>query len=444
MAEPWFELAIIGDGAAGTLLAHALASFERPSDIVWIGRSERFGPGLAYGTEDPAHLLNVRAGQLSADPEKPSHFSRFACVPADAFAARRDYGRYLAGLVTRATRLRTDVTGLERRSDGFILQLGERHQLAARRVALALGLARPSGRLLRDVPPRFVHADPWAPLPPLAAEAPVLLLGTGLTMADVLLSLRARGHRGPVVAVSRRGLLPHAHLETPPPPWSPGPFDAVSLRARVSAIRMEIARAELSGQDWRAAFDALRPHTTWLWRQLSAADRARFLRHVRRFWDVHRHRLPPPVAARLEEEQRSGALRVVAGQLVGWRLRSGDRLDALLRLRTGQEVSEEAALLIDCTGPELDLRRVAGLPRQLLRAGLAAPSDSGLGLAATGQGELRDSTGAPVRGLFALGALLAGELWETTAIPEIRAQAWGLARRLDDEARERKAPELQP
>ncbi|HWY24061.1 MAG TPA: hypothetical protein VNX47_04035, partial [Nevskia sp.] len=54
----------------------------------------------------------------------------------------------------------------------------------------------------------------------------------------------------------------------------------------------------------------------------------------------------------------------------------------------------------------------------------------GLGLLTDAQGALLDRDGQASTWLYTLGPARKGQLWETTAVPEIRVQAQALARRL--------------
>jgi uncharacterized NAD(P)/FAD-binding protein YdhS len=84
--------------------------------------------------------------------------------------------------------------------------------------------------------------------------------------------------------------------------------------------------------------------------------------------------------------------------------------------------------VVNCTGTEAGIRQHPLLAR-LEAAGFCAPGPLGLGVAADSSGRVLDRSGRPT-GMFTLGPLRRGELWETTAIPEIRTQAFGLAQQI--------------
>jgi uncharacterized NAD(P)/FAD-binding protein YdhS len=258
----------------------------------------------------------------------------------------------------------------------------------------------------------------------------VLLVGTGLTMVDTVLSLAERNHEGRIHALSRHGLLPHVHrpgvavgrsVEFPQP---------LRIRAILRALRRE-ARSAREVADWRGVVDALRPRTASLWRDLPEPERRRFLRHLRSFWDVHRHRMAPGVYETLEQLQRAGLLRVHAARVRSFRLMDGGWVEARVRPRgLAREVTFRVQHVINCTGPDASIARGHPLLRGLLEAGLVRADALGLGLATDADGALLDAEGRASGVLFTLGPLRRGDLWESTAIPEIRVQALALARRL--------------
>ena len=265
----------------------------------------------------------------------------------------------------------------------------------------------------------------------------MLLIGSGLTMIDVCLALLDQGFKGPIIALSRRGLLPHPHGAAAR--WEGLRLDAEDRRSLASlcgAMRREVRRAAAEGFDWRAVVDALRPHTQLLWQELAPADKQRFLRHLRSWWEIHRHRIAPSVAAQIEAARERGALRILSGRLEGIEP-AGDGLLATWRPR-GADTSRQlrAQRIINCSGPETDYERVGdSLVAQLVEAGLARPDPYRLGLHATDQGALIGGDGRPSRRLFGAGPIVRGALWEIVSVPEIRSQAEQVAIATLDAAR---------
>ena len=447
-------IAVIGAGFSGTMAALQLLSVlppERP--VLLCERGGSFARGLAYGTGNPAHLLNVRAANMSAFPDRPGHFEDWlargelsgkgpdagvAATPAGTFVARGHYGSYLTELLTGAVtgpvtgpggpRLRLvpdGVVDLEPRAGGFLLRTegGQAHGVAG--AVLAMGN-------LAAAAPRSRHSlDPWSPeqFGRLHPHAPVLVVGTGLTMLDAVASLRAHGFAGAILALSRRGLLPNAHAPTPTWPIPDlKPADFASLTRLLARIRAEVARAEAAGVPWHGVIDALRPLTDTIWRGLPPTERARFLRHLRPFWDVHRHRTAPPAAATIAREIERGALTVRAGRLLAVEDEAAQAV-VTLRLR-GARAPERLGVqaMIDATGFGHLAQNRDPLLRRLSERGLVRPGPFGLGLdAGTDYRALGGTAGEGAGPLWILGPLLRGVLWECTAVPDIRNEAADLA-----------------
>jgi uncharacterized NAD(P)/FAD-binding protein YdhS len=420
-----FDVAIIGAGASGTLTAVQFARLAGSSARgALIDAGARAARGLAYGTPYGAHLLNVPAARMSALPDDPEHFLRWlrardASAQPGTFAPRALYGDYLASLLaaedtyTRVARVGGTAIGLTR--DGvWTIHLHDGRTITARAVVLALGNLPPSDPLHLDgEPPAEYVRDPWAPGAAigLSHDAPVLLIGSGLTAIDVAVALRHEGHRGPITMLSRHGRLPQPHAPVTPRPLSALPSDFSSPRGALHWVRAQIA----AGEEWRAVIDSLRPHTVAIWRGWTLEQRATFLRHLKNLWDVHRHRAAPEVLGEVSAE-------VVRGRV--------------LAMREGMVVETSArtfnvARVINCTGPACDYARLdLPLVVQMRRAGWLVPDPLRLGIETADDGRLIGADGAPVDNLYTLGPLRRPALWESTAIPEIRQQAMELAKLL--------------
>jgi uncharacterized NAD(P)/FAD-binding protein YdhS len=446
---PGVDLALIGAGASGTLLAAELLRTARaPLRVLLLEGTGSFGRGPAYTTRELQHLLNVPAGRMSARPEDPEHFLRWLQaqdpgVKATDFVPRAHYAHYLDAVLGEARALASpgvtllqrhaEVRGLTWVDDGVRLHLSDGDPVLARRAVLALGnsppaaLAVPDGGLYTSA--RYV-ALPWenGGLEAVDARESVLLLGSGLTAVDVVLSLQARGHQGPVHALSRHGLLPQVHR----PGIAPHAFAprATTARGLLHELRAEVARVEATGGDWRSVVDALRPHTVSVWRALPEPEKRRFLRHLRSHWEVHRHRMAPQVGAAIADLLAGGQLRIHAAHVQSFAL-GEDGVRVTLRRRGEQGVQHlHVHRVLNCTGPASPLAQPADtLVGGLLADGLARPDPLRLGLE-TRDGALVDAQGHASSRLFAIGGIRRPELWESTAIPEIRTQAQALAQQL--------------
>ncbi|MBV8063407.1 MAG: FAD-dependent oxidoreductase [Nevskia sp.] len=449
-------VAIVGGGFSGCMVAvHLLQHAQPPLRVVLIDRADAPGRGVAYRDQPECHLLNVRAEAMSAFPDRPDHFldwlnSAYSpCHPVGTgeYLPRRIYGLYIESLLAEAQRnarrgvgleLRGgEVLGLRRSRDGVSLRLAGGGQLRADRVVLALGNPGPADPPLADPGfygnPRYL-GNAWSSpgLYSIRRDENLLLIGSGLTALDWLAALQGVGHHGHIHVVSRRGLLPQLHRAAAPRALS---FDPLQLppqvRPLLRRLRTEAAQAEAQGADWRAVIDALRPFTQPLWQRLPSAEQRRFLRHLRPYWEVHRHRAAPAIVESVYQLLGSGRLQLIAGRIESMQ-EQGGQVEVRLRLRDG---GATRTLLVqravNCTGPESSYRRL-GTPLlvSLRERGLIVPDELGLGLLTDAQGALLDRDGRASDWLHTLGPARKGQLWETTAVPEIRVQAQALARRL--------------
>lgn len=427
--------AVVGAGASGALVAlHLLRRM--PAEVHLIESRNGPGRGVAYSTADPSHFLNVRAGRMGAFDDDPGHFATWLAERAgdgqdltDRFLPRRIYGDYLADLLAKAaasgrlTCHRDRVEALAPEPEDVGLKLSSGRRLRAGHAILCLGNLPPDlmpalAPIAAD--PRY-FADPWNDIADLP-EGDLLVVGSGLTMVDLALSLERRGFRGRLLALSRHGLLPRSHGPATPIPPPPG-LGRLPLSQATGLLR------HLAGEsDWRSAIDGLRPGMQIWWRDLPPEAKGRFLRHLRVWWDVHRHRLPPEAALRMEALRTEGRLVPLAGRLsktavrdedllVTWRPRGGDREETLA-----------VGAIVNCSGPGGDITRSGdALLRSLLADGLARPDALGLGLDVDRMLRLRSRQGSPQDRIYAIGPLTRGCFWECTAVPEIRQQARRLA-----------------
>jgi uncharacterized NAD(P)/FAD-binding protein YdhS len=406
------RVAIVGAGYSGTIAAVELARAAPGADIFLVEKSGRFGEGAAYSTRSPGHLLNVRARNMSAFADAPNDFANWAAERGfgpDDYVPRRDYRAYLQAAlaaVPGVKRVAGEAVAIE--EGALLLASGDR--LRADAIILAGGNFPSS--LPAALGARCVD-DPWsadardAIAEAAAAGGEVLLVGTGLTMVDMVISLEEAGFAGRITACSRRGLVPRPHCDPPVEPLEREPPQ------RLAALVREVR----SQGPWRGSVDGLRPHSVALWRGFSDAERKRFLRHLRPWWDVHRHRIAPAVAARIEAMRSQGRLDIVAGRIAGV-----DGEEVTIAGRGGKgELRRRFALAINCTGPEGAIARVADpLIRSLLAGGRARPDPLGLALDVDRASRVLGSGGSPI--LYALGPLTRGAFWEIVAVPDIRVQ----------------------
>lgn len=459
------RVVVVGGGAAGTLTAvHLVRTASRrvtPLDVLILDPAERWGRGVAFGTPVDEHLLNVAASGMSALPEEPGHFVAWAARQGPrgsgepggkgdphAFLPRRAFGDYLDETLTLELRaadglvsvrhLRDEVTGAVRTANGWAALTRSGGALDADAMVVATGLPQVgwswAPQSLRDS--AFFVSDPWAPgaldvvRRDRVAPPDVLVVGTGLTMVDVVLSLTGAGNRADrrIRAISRSARVPHAHRLAPTLAAIPDIAEWGSdLDGIVERAERHVREVHASTGDWRPAVDGLRHRHSELWGRLTEADRVRFLTEHAGAWNVRRHRMAPSSKVVLDSMSTTGRLEVGAAEVVGAEplARGG------LRVELSDGSQREVGWVVNCTGPRPDVRDLGNpliddLVRVRAGGALATLSTAGMGFR-TEAGRLVDSLGTTEAPIWTLGALRRGELWESTAIPEIRGQALALA-----------------
>ena len=449
-------IVIVGAGFCGTVLAANLLRSPGRKDIVLVERGTSIGRGVAYASHEVPYVLNVPAGRLSVQPDDALHFLRYVRqfrpdADAEEFMPRSMFGDYLQEVLDEAEttapsgvvlkRVFGEVTGIEQAVGEKPLRVQVRGHapVAADRVVLALGnppaAVQPWARGLLHHP-GYIH-DPWSIRQPLRAQHSVLIVGSGLTMVDVAFGLSREGGQMPQVrAISRHGLLPLGQtIFRPKSVKDDGEFlvSAVSIRRVLAMSRALSARVEQTGGDWREVVTFIRHLAPDLWRRLPEKERRRFLRHVQCYWDVHRHRVPPSMAARIDHMRRSGRLSVDAGRIHEL-LPEGNELRVIWRRRGARENESFAVnAVINATGPDYALRRSAdALVRSLRTAGMVSEDPLNLGLRTARHGACVAADGSASSHLFYLGPMLRADHWEATAVQELRAHAEQLARHLSD------------
>jgi uncharacterized NAD(P)/FAD-binding protein YdhS len=438
-------VAVIGGGFSGSVFAMKFGRAQPQARVILIERDRRVGRGLAYGACAPDHLLNVPVSrmELGLTPGFAEWLAQRRDLLgdalaesggnlSDAFVPRELFGTYLEERVADAA-LRDGLNIVRGEAVGLLdfpargVLLADGREIVADIVVLATGNLPPRAPASKDSwlydTAHFVP-DPWASdaFAGLAPDAPVILLGTGLTMVDVALKLAGSGHTGPMHAISRRGYLPLAHRAGGQ--WSAfhEPRHHASPLALMRLLRGEAKKADAQNIPWQRVMDAMRPAVAQVWDGWSITEREQFLRHLRPRWDIHRHRMAPRIAQRLEALIARGQLDIRGGRILAIR-RNGALVDVTVRTRgTKTEQVLSAARVINCTGPRSDLARLAfPVLADLRKRGLITPDPLGLGI------ETQDcaafgSAGHVSSWLYALGPLTRPNWWEVVAVPEINAQ----------------------
>jgi uncharacterized NAD(P)/FAD-binding protein YdhS len=440
------KIAIVGGGFSGTLVLAHLIETGAPFEVELFEARPACGPGIAYGTCEAPHLLNVQAGRMGAFEAEDFHrwlqWEKNG-VNADAYVPRALYGRYLKDVMAQALNearrrgirvriVQAAVTDVSLRRDGMMMVAAGGRRSEADAVVLATGNfpPRPLVAFSRSAQrSRRYIGDLWRAnaglsdhLGTLAKGDTVLILGTGLTAVDAILTLRAGGFEGKIVAISRHGRLPLAHKAGMRIPWTltVQPEDVPpTARALLAWLRHEAKLAEAESVGWRSVFDAVRPFIHSLWQRLDARERRKVLRKLS-LWNIHRHRMAPEVHAEIEALRETGRLDVVAAHCSAIARRFSGFTVRLRRKGAAAGETLRPALIVNCVGPEYDVVRIDHpLFRNLLRRRLIVRSPVG-GIAARDNGV---ADGRNEGRIFVIGPLLIGELLETTAVPELRELA---------------------
>ncbi len=452
-SEKQYDVIIVGGGFSGTMVAVHLARAQCGLRIALMDRGPAIGRGVAYGTSDPKHLLNVPAGDMGAFPDNIGHFYQWLethpqhlaavgvrDIRPDSFIPRTVFGDYIQDLLRQARALpgildviHDEVLDINRMDNGqFELTSQAGRSLKAAHVVLALGNFPPGKPEQNDPGDRDWYLNnPYAAdvHAKLAEPGDVLIIGTGLTSLDVLLSLDKAKQDGKIHLLSRRGLFPQAHKKSTP---YPSFLDAYNLpktaRILFRRVAREIRRASAHGVGWRPVLDAMRPFNQAIWANLSQTERRRFLRHVQPIWDTHRHRCAPEVMAVKNRLEAEGRLVCHRGEIQNYHW-TRKNVEVACRLRGTNEIKKLCVrYVLSCTGPQSDYRKLKDpLVRRLLARDLLATDPLRMG-ANTGQGgRICNQAGEVIEGLYTLGNLQKGRLYESIAVPELRSQASTLA-----------------
>jgi uncharacterized NAD(P)/FAD-binding protein YdhS len=462
--RPDADVLIIGGGLSGTLLAVQLLRLPGQRRIVIVESRSELGRGEAYSATELGHTLNGNAARMSVDPDDADDLTRWLTayiasggwpesdqqhVPvAELFPPRGIFGLYVQQRLAEAQavgerfgstveHVRGEVTDLQVEASGVRVSLaGHTEPLNGRFGVLATGMFAAARTPQRDSNALNAAAvDPWDvnAMRQLDPRGRVLIIGSGLTMVDAVVSLEQAGHRGPIDVFSRHGLLPHVRRQPPTWPDFLGADHTLrSTRQLVRALREQCRQAAEEGIDWQAPLDTVRVHIPRLWSQATDLQRRQFVRHVRPWWESHHHRSPPTSAQLLDRLIAEGRLHVHAASLLDVEGSAAGEVRIRVRYR-GQEdaITERGTALINSTGIQYDWRRVdRALPRNLLARGLIKPGPLALGIAADAGGAVLDAEGAVSSRLFAMGPPLRGLWWESTAVNDVASQAKALAARL--------------
>ena len=450
-------IAIVGGGFSGAAVAYHLARAHAPADIVVFEPRARLGAGVAYGCNDPVLRINVPATRMSLLPDDETHFARWLAASGalaqdpearsgdDDFARRQDFGRYmdeaLRPLVAdgRVRHVRSPVVSVHRTCGGWFLRDAAGEEIEAELVVIATThpdpTVPPELQTLRDDARLVPDALADGALSRLSGKERVLIVGSGLTAADVVATLDARGHEGRIVMISRRGLRSLGHA----PRRFPAEGDFVSDPARTASsllrkVREAVRRAEAEGRTWHPVLDAVRAQGTEIWRALTPKARRKVVRRLRPVWDIHRFRIAPQTEAILDRKLADGSLALHKARL-GTASADAEGLTVELRtsLQSGGSPDTFDAVIV-ATGPaHRDILRAQAYLGGLAEGGFVALDDVGLGLSVSGKGRAVGPSSKPEPTLFVAGPLARGTFGELMGLPQVSEYAEFIAEQALDE-----------
>lgn len=458
------RILIIGGGYSGACFAiQALTKFggAAPLSITVLEPRAALGQGIAYSSIDPDHRINAPSSGHMALADDISHFHDWFLADGGLqrdpqadhggllFPRRIEFGHYMQALIANAQAtgklLHCRDRAIDFSDDGEFLtvrtELGQ--HLSAERMVIATGH-------LPSETPSFVDTEaahhpyflrsPWAAnaLADLPRQARVLILGSGLTAADIIASLMRREHQGAIRVVSRRGLRPQPlpppadqaplpiweRLKRPIPDFLQNPFGPATVRQLLHALRIRIAECALDGVDWYEPFDDLRDALYQIWPTLNVAEQRRFWRYLRPWYDSYRYRIPPQTATILARAEQTGQLRFEAAQVQAIsRAQQTSVFIGRLRTRGSSQIREEQfEAVVNCTGPGQSLLGADPFVEALLASGQARAHASGIGLDVDQQMAAVDIRGQSNRRISVIGPPSAGALGDPIGAVFICAQ----------------------
>jgi len=452
-------VAIAGGGFCGTLtLIQLIRQSEIPLKIILINKEKAVAKGIAFDSFNPKHVLNVTAAKMSALPDDPDNFinwikskpeySQFVNEElADSYLPRVIYGKYLDELLSDTLKncpadisveiLNDEVKDLIPSESTADVVLKSNKSFKADKVVLALGNFIPDNPKIKNndfYKSKNYFNNPWdkAAIENLAENKDVLIIGTGLTMVDTVLSLLDNNFNGKIFAVSTKGFFPLSHKKRKPytdildelkPPYE--------INSLYKIFRKHIKIVLSNGITGEAVVDAVRPKTQEIWLSLSLRDKIRFMAHVRHLWGVARHRLPKDIFDLMQKLIANGKLEIIAGRLIDSN-EAGNEITVSIKERKTQNIRDILVQrVINCTGPKTDLNKIEDeLIVNLLNRGLIVPDEMKLGINALPDGTIIQRDHSISNIIFTLGSSLKGILWESTAVPELRVQAKVMAENL--------------
>ena len=436
-------IAIVGGGISGTLtVLNLIKQSENPLQIIWFDAKNQFCKGLAYSTLDEQHLLNVRANNMSVFADEPTHFvnwlqHHYSQYSSSDFAPRKLFGEYVQATfddlkntnpLVSIQQIAEEVIDIEKKENVFQLKTTETYN--AQKLVLALGNFLPAHP--RSISKEFVESENYFQnafhsniIQQAITKKNITIIGSGLTMIDVLISLHHHSYSGKINIISPHAYIPQSHIENPLP--SVNPFieehKTYTLIELLSLVNQQLKKAKKENLNPHSVIDVMRPHLQFIWMNFSLNEKQQFLRHLRHKWGVARHRAPNKSIATLQNLQSTGVINLVKGRVQDIKTTDNSFEIHYSNSETSQK-SLKTEFIINCTGPESDYLKIPSkLVQNLIKNSIFGPDSIHYGINSAKNGEISPN-------LYTIGPPLKGILWESTAVPEIRLQAKELAAKI--------------
>jgi len=442
------EITIIGGGASGLLTAVNILKTNTRSVIINIIEPGSLGLGAAYNVENMRHLLNVPAFKMSCISDDPDHFINWLkekgyTYKNTDFVARKIYGEYIRSTYDKyldenksatVNHIKDHAIDIVNENGVLFVATKGGKKIKSDKIVLALGNFSSTHPKTKS---NDYISDPKYIANPLDANSikkitdktrNVFIIGTGLTAVDTIISIREANPKVSIIAFSNHGYLPVQHnLNQSYPSYYEELKGIKTTLELFNVVHKHIKLAAAKHIDYKAVTDAIRPYTQEIWSNLPEKEKLQFLRHLRHYWGVARHRMPSESANYIYELINFGKVQLLKGRIKDIRI-EGKHLVVATETRKGEIENHQADYVINCTGPQSDYGKIDNtLIKNLVNKGLIVPDDIKYGINADKNGAVIGKDNIPSNKLFTVGPPMKGILWECVAIPEIKMQTNKLA-----------------
>lgn len=456
------KIGIIGVGFTGTMTAvHLINKASEPCEIILMNERQSLNRGIAYNPYSNKHLLNVPAGKMSAYADKPDHFldwvlqqnaieEKDSKLVANSFLPRKLYGDYLCEIWEEAknnaalknitlTVINSFVVDLDVSENSVSLWLDNAMALQLDECVIATGNQIPRNPQILNMD--FYNSEkyfqnPWKikSVKNTAKHLPILIIGNGLTMVDTVFGLLEEDFKGEIYSISPNGfnILPHRANGLKYSRLVEELKEDLSLFELLKLVHKHIKTQRKNGISAEAVIDSIRPHTQKIWKSLSEKEKQLFMHKLRHLWGVARHRIPMHSHDKIQQLRIDGKLHINSGKIINFEEKEDFIAVEYFDKKEGITKSLHVSRIINCTGPETDLMNAEkNFLKNCLLKGILTQDNLKLGITTnTETFQIINSEGKPHPNLFTLGSNLKGELWESTAVNELRTQAEALAEKL--------------